>query len=269
MSANPGKKLPKFFVESGTINWERRVEIQATIQKHVDHSISSTINLPKGTPSEVVGNLYMKGWRLGLKGLTVYVDGSRSGVLVKDTKLNGKFEHVNAPKRPEELPCDIHNVSVKGEKWTIFVGLMDGLPYEVFGGLAEDIEIPDKYKTGTIIKASRFKKAPNRYDLRLNGVVIRNIVKHFDNPTYQVHTRMVSLGLRHGARPSFLVEQLLKDPDNDLTSFSKVLSRVLKKYIVDGTEVTSDKTCNICGGEGLIYQEGCVTCSNCGSAKCA
>jgi len=158
---------------------------------------------------------------------------------------------------------------VKGEKWLIFIGLLNDRPYEVFGGLAEEaVEIPQEYKKGKIIKGASFKHAASRYDLKVNGFTIKNITKQFNNPTYQVHTRMVSLALRHGARPSFLVEQLLKDPDNDLTSFSKVLSRVLKKYIEDGTKVTSDKVCSECGGAGLIYQEGCVTCGDCGFAKC-
>ncbi len=260
--------LPDYFVESDSIDWERRIEIQAVIQKHVDHSISSTINLPKGTSTEVVGNLYMKAWEKGLKGVTVYVDGSRSGVLVNEEDQQIEFKHVSAPRRPTEMDCDIHQVSVKGKKWVFFVGLMGGKPYEVFGGLSENIEMPPEYKQGKIIKTSDFKTAPNRYALRVNGFTIRNFLKQFDNPTNQVLTRMVSLGLRHGARPSFLVEQLLKDPDNDLTSFSKVLSRVLKRYIIDGEQVTSDKSCTECGSEGLIYQEGCVTCTSCGYAKC-
>jgi ribonucleoside-diphosphate reductase alpha chain len=268
--ADQKKKVerPDYFVEADKIDWEKRIEVQAAIQRHVDHSISSTINLPKGTKPEVVGNLYMKAWESGLKGVTVYVDGSRSGVLVTEKSEKNEFVHVNAPKRPIEMECDIHHVSVKGEKWVFFVGLMEGKPYEVFGGLSENIEMPPEYKKGKIIKTSSFKHVPNRYDLKVNGFTIKNFLKQFDNPTNQVLTRMVSLSLRHGARPSFLVEQLLKDPDNDLTSFSKVLSRVLKKYIIDGETVTSDKTCSECGAEGLTYQEGCATCTSCGYAKC-
>jgi len=256
--------IPDFFVESDSIDWKKRVEIQGIIQSHLDHAISSTINLPADTKPELVGKIYMEGWRRGLKGITVYRDGARSGVLVSDSTA----DYISAPKRPEVLECDIHSVSVKGEKWIILVGMNGGRPYEVFGGLSENIEIPPKYKRGTIIKASSNKTAPNRYDLRLNGLRIKNITKIFDNPLYQVHTRMVSLGLRHGVKPSFLVEQLQKDPDNDLTSFSKVLARVLKKYIEDGTRVTSDKICPNCGSESLVYQEGCVTCQDCGFAKC-
>lgn len=261
--------LPEFFVESDNIDWLRRVEIQGAIQKHIDHAISSTINLPKGTSPDLVGQLYMEGWKHGLKGITVYVDGSRSGVLVSEKQEEEEFSYRDAVKRPEILTCHIHHVTVKGEKWTILVGLMNGKPYEVFGGLSELIEIPKKYTEGVIIKATR-SKTKSRYDLQFgeDGWLIKDVTKVFDNVTYQVHTRMVSLALRHGAKPSFLVEQLQKDPDGDLTSFSKVLARVLKKYIIDGTKVTSDKVCPSCGSEALIYQEGCLTCGDCGYAKC-
>ena len=262
--------VPDFFVESDQIDWKGRIALQAAAQRSIDHSISSTLNLPKGTPSEVVGELYMEGWKQGLKGLTVYVDGSRSGVLVSNDEAKGKstFQTQHAPKRPDSLDCEIHHVNIKGEKWVIFVGMLDDKPYEVFGGLSDNVEIPTEHKEGKIIKSATFKTKASRYDLDVDGFVIKNITKQFDNPTYQVHTRMVSLSLRHGAKPSFLVEQLLKDPDNNLSSFSKVLSRVLKKYIVDGEKVTSEKLCQECGEEGLVYQEGCATCMNCGYAKC-
>jgi len=264
----PDAELPEFFVESDQIDWLRRVQIQGTIQRHIDHAISSTINLPSGTPPEVVGELYMAGWKEGLKGVTVYVDGSRSGVLVTESSKD-KFDYRDAVKRPKDLPCHIHQATVKGEKWTILVGLMNGRPYEVFGGLSEMVEIPRKFSDGVLTKASSTKKQ-SKYDLSFGeDGAIRNVTKVFDNVLYQTHTRMVSLALRHGAKPSFLVEQLQKDPDSDLTSFSKVLARVLKKYIEDGTRVTSDKTCPSCESEAMIYQEGCVTCQDCGWSKCS
>lgn len=267
MDVDKQDELPDFFVESDSIDWLRRVEIQAVMTKHIDHSISSTINLPKGTKSDVVSNLYMEAWKRGCKGLTVYVDGCRSGVLVTEDSEK-KFAYHDAPKRDKELGCEIHNVNVKGERWVIFVGLMDEKPYEVFGGKSESIEIPSEYSEGTLIKATPKKTVPSRYDLKVNGLTIKDVVKQFDNPDFQVLTRFVSLTLRHGAKPSYIVEQLLKDPDNNLTSFSKVLARVLKKYIKDGTVVTSDKVCGECGSEGLIYQDGCVTCASCGYSKC-
>ena len=269
------EKAPDFFVTSADIDWKKRVQIQAAIQKSIDHSISSTINLPAGTKPEVVGELYMLGWRLGLKGITVYVDGSRSGVLVsnqQDDTLAGHFPQYSATVRPDTLECDIHHTTIKGEKWTILVGLIDSSPYEVMGGLSNLIEIPKSLTTGALTKI-KFKTKDNRYDLRVgkNGdeMIVRDIVKVFDNPNNSAFTRMISLGLRHGAKPSFLVEQLHKDKDSDLFSFSRCVARILKNYIQDGEQAHSDKACPSCSFEaGLIYQDGCVTCTACGYAKC-
>tara|TARA_R110000824_G_scaffold220663_3_gene407839 strand:- start:4859 stop:7276 length:2418 start_codon:yes stop_codon:yes gene_type:complete len=262
--------IPDFFVESDNIDWTERINVQSIIQRHIDHSISSTINLPRGTDPSVVGELYFKGWKAGLKGITVYVDGSRSGVLItKESQLND-FLQYNAPKRPSELKCEIHRPTIKGEEWTVLVGHMHGMPYEVMGGLSTFVEIPKKYNEGIIVKHPR-KSTNSLYDLKFGEdgeeVVIKNIVKVFDNPNYSVFTRMISLALRHGSGVQYVVEQLQKDRDSDMFSFSKVVARVLKKYIKDGSKV-SDRTCSDCKLEGLIYIDGCATCTSCGFAKC-
>ena len=202
--------------------------------------------------------------------MTVYVDGSRSGVLVTK-KEDSSFPQNGAPKRPHELSCAIHHTTIRGEKWVVLVGLLRGKPYEVMGGLSNLVEIPKKYSEGFLIK-NGFKTKDSRYDLKFgdNGdeVIIRDIVKVFDNANNSAFTRMISLALRHGAKPSFLVEQLYKDRDSDMFSFSKCVARILKNYIQDGETPGSDKSCEQCGEEGLIYQDGCVTCSTCGYAKC-
>ena len=266
--------VPDFFVTSDQIDWTRRVAIQAAIQQNIDHSISSTINLPKGTPSSVVSDLYRLGWKKGLKGITVYVDGSRSGVLVSnETKApTEKFPQNIAPRRPDDLDCDIHHTTIKGERWTILVGLFQDKPYEVMGGLSNLIEIPKRYTGGRLRKQS-YKTKENRYDLTFgeNGdeVVVKDVVKVFDNPNNSAFTRMISLGLRHGAKPSFLVEQLQKDKDSDMFSFARCVGRILKNYIKNGERAHSDKACPSCGADhGLIYQDGCVTCTKCGYSKC-
>ena len=262
-------ELPAFFVESDQIDWQRRVEIQQAIQGNIDHAISSTINLPAGTEPSVVGNLYLEGWRRGLKGITVYVDGSRSGVLVtkEDTTTQEEFPQYSAPKRPNTLECDIHHTTVRGEKWVVLVGKMDGKPYEVLAGEASLIEIPKRFNSGTLTKTS-FKTKNNRYDLTFGeDGVIKDVVKVFDNPTHSAFTRMISLGLRHGAEVKFMVEQLQKDKDSDMFSFSRCVSRILKNYIQDGAEAT-DKTCPECGSDGMVYQDGCKTCKDCGYAAC-
>jgi ribonucleoside-diphosphate reductase alpha chain len=220
----------------------------------------------------------MEGWKSGCKGVTVYRDGCRDGVLVSDTstpKVEDKgFEEHDAPRRPLELDCEVHRTRVRhGDEyvdWTIFVGLLDGKPYEIFGGMSEFIELSNKIESGWIVK--RTLKSGARYDFHYGDKdepsVIRDIVKTFDNPNHGVFTRMLSLSLRHGAAVHHVIEQLQRDKDSDLFSFSKVMARVLKKYVKDGTK-SSIRTCPDCGSEGtLVYQEGCVTCTACGSSKC-
>jgi len=271
LDANNTTEIPDFFTESDAIDWETRVRIQATIQKHIDHSISSTINLPKGTDPEVVSRLYQLGWKLGLKGITVYVDGSRTGVLVTNTEEEKEtFPQHQAVKRPTDLPCKIHHTTIQGEKWIILVGMLDGKPYEVMGGLSNLIEIPAKHTQGILVKHPR-KTMNSVYDLRVgkNGdtIVVKDIVKVFDNPNYAAFTRLISLSLRHGASIQYVVEQMQKDRDSDMFSFAKCVARVLKSYITDGT-AASDKGCPECGSDGLIYVEGCLTCRDCGYTKC-
>jgi|TARA_R110000765_G_scaffold305465_2_gene399316 ribonucleoside-diphosphate reductase alpha chain len=265
------EELPDFFVESDQIDWMQRIEAQATIQKFIDHSISSTINLPKGTEPGLVSKLYFEAWKRGLKGVTVYVDGSRSGVLLTEGEEQGAFPYHKAPKRPKEMPCMIHHTTIKGEKWTILVGLFHGKPYEIMGGLSTYVEIPKKYTEGILIKHPR-KTMNSVYDLRFgtdgDEFSIKDMVKVFDNPNHSAFTRMISLGLRHGASVQYVVEQMQKDRDSDMFSFAKCVSRVLKYYIKDGT-MPGDKTCSACSEETLIYVDGCVSCTACGYSKCS
>jgi ribonucleoside-diphosphate reductase alpha chain len=260
------EEVPAFFTESDKIDWKRRVEIQGVIQKHIDHSISSTINLPKGTSPDVVSELYRLGWKLGLKGITVYVDGSRDGVLITETKKESFPQH-NAPKRPTTLETDIHNLTIKGEKWTILVGLMDGKPYEVLGGANKIVDLPKNAKKGQLVKVSTGKNQA-RYDLVVDDLTVKDVSKVFDNPNYSAFTRLLSLSLRHGAPINYVVEQMQKEQDSDMFSFARSISRVLKQYVPDGTKATGQKTCPECSSTNLIYQDGCVTCSDCGNSKC-
>jgi ribonucleoside-diphosphate reductase alpha chain len=260
------------------IDWVAKVDLQAAAQKWVCHAISNTTNLPADIDIDTVKQVYMRGWQSGCKGITVYRDGSRSGVLVsteepesKD-RADMKFTDNNAPKRPENLKCEIHHATIKGEKWTILIGLMEGRPYEVIGGLSEYIEIPRKHRYGELRRRQR-KTMLSKYDLFCgtgeDEFAIKDVVAVFDNPNHAGYTRTISLALRHGAPIQYVVEQLQKDKEADLFSFSKVIARCLKNYIPDGT-VGGDKTCSECGAEGsLVYQEGCVTCKSCGFSKCS
>ena len=252
------------------IDWVAKVKMQAAAQKWVCHAISNTTNLPADADVETVKKVYMTGWELGCKGVTVYRDGCRSGVLVSE-KPDTSFQTHSAPARPETLDCSIHHATIKGEAWTILVGLMDGRPYEVMGGLQKYIEIPKKYRKGVIVKYP-YKTKNSRYDLVIgkNGdsFVIKDIVSVFDNPNHAGFTRTISLALRHGAPIQYVVEQLHKDIEMDMFSFSKVIARVLKSYIKDGT-VPGKTVCENCNSQdSLVYQEGCVMCKSCGHGKC-
>ncbi len=261
------------------INWVAKVKMQAAAQKWVCHAISNTTNLPADVDVETVKQVYMTGWELGCKGVTVYREGSRSGVLVSaDSKEQGKcddkFKTNRAPKRPESLHCDIHQASISGEPWTIIVGLLEGYPYEIFGGKSEYVEIPKKYRSGFLTKKTR-KTMNSKYNLKFGEsgeeVIVRDIATVFDNPNHSAFTRTLSLALRHGAPVNYVCEQLQKDRDADLFSFSKVIARCLKKYIVDGTRPgngTIDCNCENSEECEVIYQEGCATCLTCGYAKC-
>ena len=265
------KKSPYFQACSNDIDWIQKIKMQAAAQKWVCHAISNTTNVPEDTTVNTIKDIYFAGWEKGCKGVTVYRDKSRSGVLIS-TEDTRKFKAHPAPPRPKELECDIHHATIKGEAWTILVGLMDGRPYEVMGGLQKYIEIPRKYKSGIITK-HHYKTKNSRYDLRIgkNGdeILIKDIVDIFDNPNHAGYTRTISLALRHGALINYVAEQMHKDKDADLFSFSKVLARVLKNYIQDGTRANGEKVCPSCNSQkSMIYIEGCMSCTTCGWSKC-
>ena len=267
---------PYYGATSNDIDWVQKVKVQAAAQKWICHAISNTTNLPNDADIETVKKIYMEGWKSGCKGVTIYRDGCRSGVLVSSDENKeentDKFQPQSAPRRPESLECSIHHATIKGEAWTILVGLMDGKPYEVMGGLQKFIEIPRKYKKGIIIKHP-YKTKNSRYDLHIgkNGdsFVIKDIVSVFDNPNHAGYTRTISLALRHGAPIQYIVEQLQKDTEMDMFSFSKVIARVLKTYITDGTRASAGILEGCCDTPNVVYQEGCATCTTCGSSKCS
>ncbi len=264
---------PYQYATANEIDWVNKVKMQSSAQKWVCHAISNTTNLPAEVTTETVKNVYEAGWKSGCKGITIYRDGSRSGVLVSSSEVDReeKIVEVHAPKRPDTLECDIYQSSVRDDKWVVLVGLMNNKPYEVIGGKAELIEVPKKFKSGTLTKRS-YKTTPNKYDLRVgegdDELAIKDVVRVFDNPNYAGYTRTISLALRHGAPVQYLVEQMQKDKEADLFSFSKVIARCLKKYIADGTKA-SENICSNCGAEGtIIYQEGCKSCTACGFGAC-
>jgi ribonucleotide reductase alpha subunit len=264
------------------IDWEKSVDIQAAAQQWVDHSISKTCNLPNSATKETVNAVYLKAWKTGCKGFTVYRDGCRTGVLVNNDepkKEAKKFEDDRlTPKRPKVLQCDINRANVrngeKSESWLVLVGLNEGKPYEVFCGIPENIEIPKKFRSGTLVKNGK-RDGITTYNLHVptgqgpddDNIIFKDVVNLFDNATQGAFTRTISLALRHEVPLQYVVEQLQKDKNSDMFSFARVIARVLKGYIKDGTK-SSEKNCPECNSADLHYQEGCLHCPSCGWSRC-
>jgi len=249
------KESPYYQASAEEIVWTQRVKLQAVAQKHIDHSISSTVNLPNDVTEEEVSKIYNTAWKSGCKGITVYRDGCRTGVLIKkeDVKEESKILKTNAPKRPKSLKCDIHTISVNKNKFTVIVGLIDNVPYEVFC-IKDFIE---KAKSGDLIKRGKGQYILTTED---HEVELSNLL---DDDSQNALLRMISAALRHGADIQFVVEQLQKT-EGSMTSMTKSIARALKKYIHDGT--SSGEQCD-CGTK-LVYQEGCLKCPSCGYSKC-
>jgi ribonucleotide reductase alpha subunit len=272
------EKSPYHKATSNDVDWVASVDLLAVAQKWTEHSISKTINLPKHASVELVSEVYMRAWKLGIKGVTVYRDGCRDGVLIAaDAKKEDKKEDKiitdrHAPRRPKVLECDIQRTTVKGEKYMVLVGLLEGRPYELFCGLSDKLEVPKRFEKGRLHKNGKNKDGLSTYNLHIDlgddEFVVKDVATMFDNATHSSFTRMVSLSLRHGVPVQFVCEQMSKSLDEDMQSFAKVLSRVLKRYIPDGTKPASDKTCLSCGSPNVSYQEGCLVCLACGSSKC-
>jgi ribonucleoside-diphosphate reductase alpha chain len=229
--------------------------------------MSKTVNIPNEYPYEEFKRLYMDIYKTGVvKGGTTYRAGTMTEVLgsadKKESKNDGSsITKTNAPARPKTVPCEIHHVTTEGKKWIVLVGLLGEDPYEVFTFKEKSIHLPPKFKTGNLTKVKR-----GRYDLESDGIVIENIGEHFETDEQEALTRMISTSLRHGADIKFIVEQLNKS-EGKITSFAKAIGRTLKKYIPDGEKST--ETCPNCNAKNtLVYQEGCVVCTNCASSKC-
>lgn len=261
---NPEKSIEESPYENSTANeidWVRKLNIQKSIQLHCDNSISNTTNLPSDVSKDKVSEIYLQAWKIGLKGVTIYRDGCRTGVLVenKKEKSSSLIVKTNSPKRPRELPCDLHHFKVRGEDYFVIIGLLNDEPYEVFAG--KNGFISRKVKAGTISKIRR-----GCYKASLDdGNIVENIAEYITEDE-ETLTRLASTGLRHGVDVNFIVHQLEK-ARGDMQSLGKAICRALKKYIKDGTKV-SGETCPKCNGDNLHRQEGCMTCLDCGESKC-
>ena len=278
-------KSPYAGASAAEIDWMEKVNMQGRVQKWVDHSISVTINLPSDVTEDTVNKLYMQAWKAGCKGCTVYRDGSRSGVLNAITpqkaknqnsdSVNGNGSTPMIHKRPTSLEADVVRFQNNKEKWIAFVGLVDGRPYEIFTGLADDEDglfLPKSVTRGHIIKAMD-DCGNKRYDFQFvnkrgHKTTIEGLSDKF-NPEYWNYAKLISGVLRYGMPIDQVVKMVdgLQLDSESISTWKAGVERALKKYIPSGTAATGHR-CPNCGNETLVYQEGCLVCKSCGASKC-
>ncbi len=259
------------------IDWKKRIDMQALVQKYTTHSISSTINLPSDVSIKKVSDIYIQAWQKGLKGITVYRDGSRSGILISDEKTDEKTDesrHIFPSKRPEKLEADVVRFMNKNEPWLAVVGLIDEKPYEIFTGKMEDVfNLPDWVEKGWVIK-NKDEKGKSRYDFQFIDkqgyrITIEGLSRSFDKE-YWNYAKLISGVLRHGM-PMHEVVKLIEGLnlyDDFINTWKNGVARALKRYIPDGI-TPDDKKCPQCDDpNGLVYEEGCLVCKSCGYSKC-
>ncbi len=284
-------RSPYHKATANDVDWLMKVRMQGAVQKWVDHSISVTVNLPGNVDEALVNKLYVEAWRSGCKGCTIYRDGSRSGVMVSVSKKDKKKEErheapepITAPTlnhpmvqetRPKVLDCDVVRFQNNKDKWVAFVGLLDGYPYEIFTGLQDDDEgivLPKSVVKGKIIKQT-CEDGTHRYDFQFENkrgykTTVEGLSSKF-NPEYWNYAKLISGVLRYRMPISHVIKLVssLQLKDESINTWKNGVERALKKYVTDGT-IASGQTCPVCGQETLVYQEGCLICTNCGASRC-
>ena len=293
-------KSPYYKATANDVDWLMKVRMQGAIQKWVDHSISVTVNLPNDVDEALVNKLYIEAWKSGCKGCTIYRDGSRSGVMIAASKKERKeavVQNVAAEKiadeadtelkdgscvppqvterRPHELECDVVRFQNNKEKWVAFVGLLNGHPYEIFTGLQDDEEgivLPKTVTHGKIIKQTN-GDGPHRYDFQFENkrgykTTVEGLSEKF-NPEYWNYAKLISGVLRYRMPIDHVIKLVgsLQLNDQSINTWKVGVERALKKYITNGTTAVGQK-CPVCGQETLVYQEGCLICTNCGASRC-
>lgn len=268
------EKSPYNKATANEIDWLKKVEMQGSIQKWVDHSISVTVNIPRETTEDVVKDIYQTAWSKGCKGMTIYRDGSRDGVLIsKDSDNDGGIADSKAPSRPNILEANVVRFNNNDEKWIAVVGLLGGRPYEIFTGKAEDsFLLPPKISKGWVIK-SKNNEGKSRYDFQYKDkdgfkVTIEGLSRSF-NPEYWNYAKLISGILRHGMPLLYAINLVdnLHLNDASLNTWKNGVIRALNKFVPDGTRPLNN-TCGECGEDALVYEEGCLNCKSCGFSQC-
>ena len=284
------QQSPYYKATANDVDWLMKVRMQGEIQKWVDHSISVTVNLPNDVDEELVNRLYMEAWKSGCKGCTIYRDGSRAGVMLSVSKKDKKKKPAPVQKekhviqidgrvvtetRPRELECDVVRFQNNKEKWVAFIGLLDGYPYEIFTGLQDDeegIALPKTVVKGKIVKQT-LPDGKHRYDFQFQNkrgykTTVEGLSEKF-NPEYWNYAKLISGVLRYRMPISHVIKLVssLQLKDQSINTWKNGVERALKKYITDGT-AAAGQVCPVCGQETLVYQEGCLICTNCGTSRC-
>lgn len=268
-------KSPYHKATANDIDWVNKVKMQGDVQKWVDHSISVTVNIPKETPEDVVSQIYQTAWESGCKGMTIYREGSREGVLISNSESKqSAFTETQAPKRPKKLEADVIRFQNDKEKWVAVVGIYEGRPYEIFTGKAdpERLNLPETITKGWVVKVK--EKETSRYDfvyLDKDGYenTIGGLSRLFDKEFWN-YAKLISGILRHGMPLNNVIDLVSKlTLDNDtINTWKNGVARALKRYIQDGTKAKGE-TCPTCKHETIIYSGGCKNCTNCGWSKCS
>ncbi len=269
------KKSPYHEATANDIDWVAKVKMQGAVQKWVDHSISVTVNVPNDITEELIGKVYETAWKSGCKGMTVYRDGSRAGVLVtnESKEADDDFKETNAPPRPQSLEAEVLRFQNDYEKWVAVVGLYKGRPYEIFTGKADGFYVPTWVQNGWVLK-NKQESGKSRYDFQYADkdgykVTMEGLSRMFDKEFWN-YAKLISGILRHGMPLPFVVEVVntLNLESGSINTWRNGVERALKKFIPDGTAAVRQSCPNCDAKEGLRYQEGCLVCKSCGYSKC-
>jgi ribonucleoside-diphosphate reductase alpha chain len=254
------EEMKKVFITAGDLTPKEHLDMLEIAANYTSLSVSKTINMPENISKDLISEVFLDAHKRGIIGVTCYREGSREGVLVYKDQNKNKFSFTHAPKRPYKLPCEVHRVTVKGKQWVVFIGILEGKPFEAFAGEISNVNLPKTITKGIIVK-----EKSRVYSFEYEGeYLIRDICKVFYNNEHDDFARLVSFGLRHSGASPYIVETLNKSA-GDVTCFSKAIARTLKKYIPDGTHLGN--VCPVCG-EKIVYNEGCQACISCGYSKC-